>query len=156
DVARVMNLSVDDLGALRKAADRTRKEIRIEKLREDERELVAAFARRLDKVPPHVMAELKKIILKSSSGEQPFQRLRRGIVVPAQSTDTIREYAEKVRSVFVEDDQVEFPIMEVIEFKMARVFDGFFIDVREKETMGEDEGRVLGGSLGLALREDVY
>lgn len=155
-VSRAMNLSVEELAALRKAADRTRKHVTIEKLPEDQRELVAAFARRIDKVPPRMIADLKKIVLKSSDGDEPFQRRRRGIVVPPMSTDNLREFACKVRSVFVEEDQVEFPIMDVIEFRLGVIFDGFYIDVRDKASMGEDEGRVIGGMNGLALREDVY
>jgi Zn-dependent peptidase ImmA (M78 family) len=155
-VSRAMQLTTDELAALRKAADRTRQVVKIEKLPEDQRELVAAFARRLDKVPADMMADLKKIILKSSTGEQPFQRHRRGIVVPPMSTDAIRTFADKVRSAFVEKDKIEFPIMDVIEFRLGMVFDGFYIDIRDKESMGEDEGRVIGGTKGIALREDIY
>jgi transcriptional regulator with XRE-family HTH domain len=156
EVSRAMKLSTEELAALRRGADRTRKEVRIEKLPADQRELVAAFARRLDKVPPEMMDALKKIVLKSSMGEQPFHRHRRGIVVPPMSTDVIRGFAEKVRSAFVEDDHVEFPIMDVIEFRLGMVFDGFYIDVRDAESMGEDEGRVICGTKGIALREDIY
>lgn len=155
-VARAMELSTEQMSDLRKAADRTRKHITIERLPEDQRELVAAFARRLDKIPADMMAELKKIVLKSSDGDQPFHRQRRGIVVPPMSTENLRGFAEKVRSAFVEEDEVEFPIMDIIEFRLGVVFDGFYIDIRDKESMGEDEGRVIGGTKGLALREDVY
>jgi transcriptional regulator with XRE-family HTH domain len=155
-VARAMKLSTDELAVLRKAADRTRKHVTIEKLPADQRELVAAFARRLDKVPAEMIAELKKIVLKSSDGDQPFHRKRRGIVVPPLSIEKLRDFAEQVRSVFVEDDQIEFPIMDVIEFRLGHIFEGFYIDIRDKESMGEDEGRVIGGTKGLALREDVY
>jgi hypothetical protein len=141
---------------LRKAADRIRKDVSIEKLPENQREIVAAFARRLDKVPPDMMAELKKIVLKSSDNEQPFHRTGRGIVVPPISTQNLRKFAEKVRSVFAEDDLIEFPIMDVLEFRLGTVFEGFYIDISEKESVGEDEGRVIGGTKGLALREDVY
>jgi transcriptional regulator with XRE-family HTH domain len=156
EVARAMNLSTNELSVIRKAADRSRKTVAIERLPEDQRELVAAFARRIDKVPPEIMSELKKTILKSILDEQPFQRSRRGIIVPAMSTSTIRAFAEKVRSVFVDDDRIDFPIMDVIEFRLGLIFDGFYLDVRDKESMGEDEGRVIGGTKGLALREDVY
>jgi hypothetical protein len=138
---------------LRKAADRIRKDVSIEKLPENQREIVAAFARRLDKVPPDMMAELKKIVLKSSDNEQPFHRTGRGIVVPPISTQNLRKFAEKVRSVFAEDDLIEFPIMDVLEFRLGTVFEGFYIDISEKESVGEDEGRVIGGTKGLALRE---
>jgi len=155
-VSKAMQLTTEELRALRKAADRTRQVVKIEKLPEDQRELVAAFARRLDKVPAEMMAELKKIFLKSSTGEQPFYRQRRGIVVPPMSTEAIRMFADKVRSAFVEKGTVQFPIMDVIEFRLGMVFDGFFIDIRDKESMGEDEGRVIGGTKGVALREDIY
>jgi Zn-dependent peptidase ImmA (M78 family)/transcriptional regulator with XRE-family HTH domain len=155
-VSRAMGLSTEELSTLRRAADRTRHTVKIEKLPEDQRELVAAFARRLDKVPADMMAKLKQIVLKSSSGEIPFQRNRRGIVVPPMSIPVLRGFAEKVRSAFVEDDQIEFPIMDVVEFRLGLVFEGFYIDVRDKESMGEDEGRVIGGTKGIALREDVY
>jgi transcriptional regulator with XRE-family HTH domain len=155
-VSRAMELSAEEVATLRKAADRTRKEVQVEKLPEDQRELVAAFARKLDKVPPDLVAKLKKIVLKSSSGEQPFQRGRRGIIVPPLSANAIRGFAEQVRSAFVEGDQVAFPIMDVIEFRMSLLFDGFFLDVRDMASMGEDEGRVIAGTNGLALREDVY
>jgi transcriptional regulator with XRE-family HTH domain len=155
-VARAMELTTDELAVLRKAADRTRKEIKIEKLPEDQRELVAAFARRIDRVPADLIAKLKNVVLKSGADEQPFHRSRRGIVVPAMSTNALRDFAEQVRSVFVNDAAIEFPIMDVIEFRMHLIFDGFYIDVRDKQSMGEDEGRVIGGTSGLALREDVY
>jgi transcriptional regulator with XRE-family HTH domain len=94
-VGRAMGLSAEELSILRKAADRTRKEVKVEKLPEDQRELVAAFARRIDKVPAEMMANLKKIILKALSGEQPFHRTRRGIVVPPLSTDVIRGFCRE-------------------------------------------------------------
>jgi hypothetical protein len=103
-----------------------------------------------------MMAELKKIVLKSLDGDEPFERKRRGIVVPPMSTVNLRKFADQVRSVFVEDDKVEFPIMDVLEFRLGAIFDDFYIDIRDKESMGEDEGRVIGGTKGLALREDVY
>ena len=157
DVANAMELTTEDFAALRKAADRTRKHVTIERLPEDQREIVAAFARTLDKVPADMMAELKKIVFKSIGGEQPFHRHRRGIVVPPMSTRSIRDFADKVRSAFVENDQIEFPIMEVIEFKLGMILDGYYLDVRDFEFMGEDEGRLIVTRKGfaLALREDA-
>jgi Zn-dependent peptidase ImmA (M78 family) len=158
EVADAMALTTEELATLRKAADRTRKHVTIERLPEEQREIVAAFARTLDKVPPRLMEELKKIVLKSIRGEQAFHRRRRGIVVPPMSTTTIRDFADKVRSAFVDDDQIEFPIMEVIEFKLGLILDGYYLDVRDAASMGEDEGRLVVTRKGfaLALREDVY
>jgi len=155
-IARAMKLSAAEIKELRRAADRTRKEVQVAKLPEDQRELVAAFARKLDELPSAMMADLKKIVLKSSSSDIPFHRKRRGIFVPPMSTDVIRDFADKVRSAFVEDSQIDFPIMDVLEFRMANLIDGFYVDVQDKETMGPDEGRVVAGENVIALREDVY
>lgn len=155
-VSRAMGLSASEIKELRRAADRTRKEVKVETLREDQRELVAAFARKLDEVPPNIIASLKKIVLKSTADEIPFFRKRRGILVPPMSTKLIRDFADKVRSAFVEDEQIEFPIMDVLEFRMAIIFEDFHIDIQDRETMGENEGTVIPGENGIALREDVY
>jgi Zn-dependent peptidase ImmA (M78 family) len=155
-VARAMKLSATEIKELRRAVDRTRKEVHVEKLPEDQRELVAAFARKLDSLPSDMIADLKKIVLKSSSAEVPFQRKRRGIFVPPLSTPVIRDFADKIRSAFVEDTQVEFPIMDVLEFRMSALVDGFHIDVRDEEAMGDEEGRVVAGVNVIELREDVY
>lgn len=116
-VSRAMDLTTEQLSLLRRGADQTRKTIKIEKLPEDQRELVAAFARRLDKVPAEMMAQLKKIVLKSSSGEAPFHRNRRGIVVPPMSIELLRGFADKVRTAFVEEDQIEKGKIYAIEIK---------------------------------------
>ena len=55
------------------------------------------------------MEALKKVVLKSFFGEIPFERKRRGLLVPPLSTKTIRTFADQVRSVFVEDEKIEFP-----------------------------------------------
>ena len=155
-ISRAMELSAPEIRELRGAADRTRKEVPVQELPEDQRELVAAFARKIDELPSDMMAKLKKIVLKSSESENPFRRHRRGMLVPPMSTEAIREFAEKVRSAFVEDTRIDFPIMDVLEFRMAGLLEGFYIDVRDKELMGGDEGRVVAGKNAIALREDVY
>jgi transcriptional regulator with XRE-family HTH domain len=155
-VARAMKLTAGEIRELRRAADRTRKEVPVSKLGEDQRELVAAFARKLDELPSAMMADLKKVILKSEAGDIPFQRKRRGIYVPPMSTETIREFAEKIRSTFVDDERVDFPIMDVLEFRVATLLEGFYVDVQDKEAMGSEEGRVVAGENVIVLREDVY
>jgi transcriptional regulator with XRE-family HTH domain len=155
-MSRAMELSPSEIRELTKAADRTRKEVRLDKMPAEQRELVAAFARRLDSIPSDMMKALKKVVLQSSAGDIPFERKRRGIRVPPLSTKTIRAFADQVRSVFVEDDQIDFPIMDVMEFRLSAVFDGFYIDVRHEQDMGDDEGRMIAGENVIALREDVY
>jgi transcriptional regulator with XRE-family HTH domain len=155
-LTRAMDLTPTEVKELRRAADRTRKEVLVEKLPEDQRELVAAFARRLDDVPSKIMAELKKIVLKSEGEEAPFHRSRRGIVVPPLSTNIIRNFSDQVRDVFVDADTIEFPIMDVLEFRMSVIFEGFYLDPRDAAFMGKDEGRVIAGTNCIALREDIY
>lgn len=155
-LTRAMDLSPAEVKELRRAADRTRKEVLVEKLPEDQRELVAAFARRLDHVPSKVMAELKKIVLKSAGEDIPFHRSRRGILVPPLSTGTIRNFSDQVRDVFVDSDTIEFPIMDVLEFRMSLIFEEFYLDPRDAAFMGNDEGRVIAGTNCIALREDIY
>jgi transcriptional regulator with XRE-family HTH domain len=155
-ISRALKLSAPEIQMLRRAADRTRKQVRVAQLPEEKRELVAAFARQLDDVPDELITRLKRIVLKSLSGENPFKRQRLGIIVPPRSARWLRSYAEKVRSVFCEEGQIEFPIIDVLEKRMAKAFPEFFLDVVEKEVMGEHEGRVTAGQNGLSLREDVY
>jgi transcriptional regulator with XRE-family HTH domain len=155
-IADAMELSAPEIRLLQRAADQARKEVRVDKMPAEQRELVAAFARRLDDIPADVMEALKKVVLKSRVGEIPFERKRRGIMVPPLSTKKIREFAEQVRSVFVNDDQIEFPIMDIMEFRLSSIFDGFYIDVRDPEYMGDLEGQMIAGEVGIALREDVY
>src|ERR1700686_3447632 len=59
-VARAMDLQAAEIRELRRAADRTRKEVPVQHLPEDQRELVAAFARKIDELPSDMMADLKK------------------------------------------------------------------------------------------------
>ena len=155
-VARAMDLTPPEIRILRRAADQARKEVRVDKMPAEQRELVAAFARRLDDIPADIMRALKKVVLKSIFGEIPFERKRRGLLVPPLSTKTIRSFADQVRSVFLEDSKIEFPIMDVLEFRLSSIFDGFYVDVRDAEYMGDLEGQVLAGGNGIALREDVY
>jgi transcriptional regulator with XRE-family HTH domain len=155
-VSRAMNLTPPEIRSLRRAADQARKEVRLDKLPAEQRELVAAFARRLDDIPADMMRALKKVVLKSLAGEIPFERKRRGLLVPPQSTKAIRAFADQVRSVFVDDEKIEFPIMDVLEFRLAAIFDGFYVDIRDAAYMGDLEGQMLPGENGVALREDVY
>src|SRR5260221_535785 len=54
-VGRAMPIDADELRVLRRTADRTKKEIKVDSLRDEQRELLAAFARKLDDVPDALM-----------------------------------------------------------------------------------------------------
>jgi len=156
-ISRSLELSTEELSGIRKSVDRTRKEVRVDDKKEDDRELIAAFARRLDEIPQDDLDKLKNLLLKSKDDEVPFERKRRGIVVPPQKTKTIRLFADKVRSTFIPDDRIDFPIVEIIEFRIAQFVDqNFVFDVQERSEMADDEGRVPIGGCALILRRDVY
>ena len=155
-IAQRLNLEAAEIKALRLAADRTRKEVRVEKLSGKDRELVAAFARRLDDVPESLLTAVRKVVMESIDGEIPFKRKRRGLVVPPMSTSALRAFAEKIRSLFVDDAQIEFPIIDVLEFKLPKILPHYYLDIQDSTLMGMDEGRVMPGSDVLILREDVY
>ena len=155
-LGRSLDLTADEIKTIRVAADRTRKEVRVDSLSHSDRELVAAFARRLDDVPDDIKDVLRKHVLKSEEGELPFRRKRRGMMVPAQSTGTLRRIAEQVRDIFVGPDKIAFPIMDVLEFRLGKLLEGFVFDVQDRQAMGRDEGRVIAGTNTLILREDIY
>jgi len=155
-VGRAMPISADELRLLRRAADRTKKEIKVDALPDEQRELLAAFARKLDDVPDELMDQLKKIVLKSSALDAPFRRKRPGFVVKAASGAVLRTFAEKVRTLFVSDAETAFPIIPFLEFKLTKVFPDFVLDVRDSDEMGDLEGTVVAGGHVLALRRDVY
>jgi transcriptional regulator with XRE-family HTH domain len=155
-IGQSLDLTGDEIRKLRVAADQTRKEVRVDKLSSQDRELVAAFARRLDDVPETLRIALRKIVLKSQDSEVPFKRQRRGMLVPPMSIAKLRHFAEQVRDVFVEATTVAFPIMDVLEFRLGQVIPDFVLDVQDQDTMGQDEGRVVAGSPVLTLRSDIY
>ncbi|WP_135211886.1 XRE family transcriptional regulator [Vitreimonas flagellata] len=156
NIVNEYGLAVPEVESLRRALDRTKKEVKLDEVSDENRELVAAFARKVDELPQDVIDELKKKVFKSCSGETPFLRRRRGIRVPAHTTLTLWDYADKIRSAFVADDELEFPVMDVLEFRMQRFFPEFCFDVWDADEMDGDEGRVMAGLDGLILRQDVY
>jgi transcriptional regulator with XRE-family HTH domain len=155
-IKRVLQLSPPEEEILHRAADRTRSEIDVDNLSVDQREIVAAFARKLDELPPDIVEEIKKFVFRSANEDTSFRRKRKGILVAPASTRILRELAEQVRSAFVREDQTRFPIMDVLEFRLPKVLNDFYLDVCSPEEMGQDEGRVIAGSNCIKLRQDVY
>jgi transcriptional regulator with XRE-family HTH domain len=155
-ISIAVDLSSGELRELRSAAEKTRKEVRVERLKEDQRELVAAFARRIDELPSDLIEQLKKKVLESIAGETPFQRNRRGFFVPPRSAPWLRQYANNVRAVFDCEKRFDFPIIEVLEHKVHKLFPDFAFDIQDHAAMGKDEGRVPIGKCELILRADVY
>jgi transcriptional regulator with XRE-family HTH domain len=155
-VIKAMSLTTAEAGELQKAADRSKTVIDVDGLHGSQRELVAAFARKVDVLPPEFLEEIKKRVFKSTAGEIPFKRKRKGLLVEAASTRALWDVAERVRSVFVPDDEVFFPVMDVLEFRLPAVEEGFYLDVCSHSEMGSEEGLVIAGSNCIKLRQDVY
>ena len=145
-LSRAMELTAQEVNELGKAKDRTRREIKVDQNKEEDRELIASFARQIDGMPPEKRDAIKKL-LSSLEGEHPFERRRRGLLVPPLSTREIRDRAERVRDAFVPPGEIEFPIIWVLEWGMLQVQPAFVFDVQEEDQMGDDEGRVpVGGN----------
>lgn len=155
-VVKAMGLTPTEAAELQRAADRSRTAIDIDGLQGNQRELVAAFARRLHDLSPEFLEEIKKQVFKSVAGDIPFRRRHRGLLVAPASTRTLWEFAEKVRSVFVGEHDFCFPIMDVLEFRLPVLEAGFHLDVCSHAEMGVEEGLVVAGAKCIKLREDVY
>jgi hypothetical protein len=64
-------LSAEERQELQRAADRSKTFVDVEELGGPQRELVAAFARKLDGLPDDFLEQIKKKVFKSSAGETP-------------------------------------------------------------------------------------
>ena len=155
-IAKALDLTPDEARPLQHAADRTRPTLSVDGLPGPQRELVAAFARNIDALPPEVLDEIRKHVFKAGSGEAPFRRRRPGLLVAPVSTAMLWRVADRVRRAFVDDAEVCFPIMDVLEFRLPRVLPDFHVAIGSRAEMGADEGRVVAGQLAIELREDVY
>lgn len=155
-ISDVLRLSTDETKTLKTAADQTMKEVKVDRLSGDHRELVAQFARTVDELPSDFLDILRKQIYRSYVGERPFNRRRRGLMVTATSTKDLRRFSEQVRAVFVGPSQIEFPIMDVLEFRLQKLLPDYFLRIGDAGTMGGDEGRVHAGESWIMLRQDVY
>jgi transcriptional regulator with XRE-family HTH domain len=155
-VIRALGLTASEALDLQKAADRSKTVVDVDGLQGTQRELVAAFARKLDDLPPEFLEQIKKHVFKSAEGDIPFKRKRKGLLVTPASTRTLWDFAEQVRSAFVGDDEIRFPIMDVLEFRLPTFEEGFYLDICSYEEMGLEEGLVVAGSNCIKLRQDVY
>lgn len=152
-----MGLSAKEHRELQSAADQSRSTIRVDGLAPTKRELVAEFARTIEVMSPEDLAFFRRrIVHRSVEREEPFRRERRGLLVPPASYRALWGLADRVRDIFVGEDVVEFPIMEVVEFRLQAFFPGYYLDVCDYDEMGEDGGRVAAGQNYIQLRKDVY
>lgn len=155
EVAHAMKLTAAQRDELQRAADRTRRDLSVGDLSESKREFVAEFARRVQTMDDFDLDDLKKKIF-PSDGSTPFRRRRRGMLVASASYEKLWGYADQIRSVLVKDDETEFPIAEVLEFKLPRFFDGFCLSICDYDEMNGDEGNAIPQHNMIELRRDVY
>jgi transcriptional regulator with XRE-family HTH domain len=153
--SRAMGLTTEEARSLRSAKEKTLKEVRVDHLASEQREMIAAFARSIDDIPEAVLEQLRNSIFKSTDDEVPFRR-RRGMRVPPMSNVKLEVLAGKVRSVFCTDADDMIPIIEIIEHRLPKLIDNFTFDYRGKVEMGKAEGLVVPGENTLILRSDVY
>jgi hypothetical protein len=155
-VSEALELSPAEAQELQRAADRSKSAVDVDGLHDAQRELVAAFARKLDELPQEFLEQIKKQVFKSTDGDIPFKRRRKGLLVAPASTRAIWDLADRVRAVFVTNDEIYFPIMDVLEFRLSKFEEGFYLDVSSHDEMGPEEWLVLAGLNCIRLREDVY
>jgi transcriptional regulator with XRE-family HTH domain len=165
-VATAMGLSPSETEEVMRAAIRTRADVTLsfDQLGSEERELVAAFARRVNAqgLNDDDIAKLREIVFKTAptfkmAGDPtPYGRRERGFLVPPMKAERIRTLAEAVRSTFVAPGTAEFPIMDVLEFRLQRLMPDFVLECGSREEMGSDEGRTIHGKSTIVLRDDVY
>ena len=72
-VIQALGLTKSEERKLQRAADRSKTAVDVDGLQETQRELVAAFARKLDDLPPEFLDEIKKRVFKSDDGDIPFR-----------------------------------------------------------------------------------
>lgn len=155
-LAAALELDLAEKKNLQRAADQSSVKLELDEFSENQRELVAAFARKIDELPADFLEEVKKKVFKSSQNEVPFKRRRAGMLVAPASADFIWDFANQIRATVVPEDEIFFPIMDILEFRVGKFIEGFYLDVCSYEEMGCDEGRVMVGGNCIKLREDVY
>lgn len=157
-LASALKLNEAETRELIQGAEQTASDLKIniENLRPAEREVMAAFARRInaDGLDDDALNKLREIVFKMANGSQPFRK--RGFLVPPLQTKVIRNFAEKIRATFVKDNVNEFPIMDVLEFRLHVLIPDFVLEVMDAEEMDNDEGRTIHGANKIILRRDVY
>jgi len=79
-----------------------------------------------------------------------------GCRVPPLSKVKIREFATSLRHHLGLDRRSDFPIIEVLEFALPQLIDGFVLEVGSHEEMGHNHGLTYPNKAIIKLREDVY
>lgn len=79
-----------------------------------------------------------------------------GYRVPPLSKVRIREFTALFRRHLGLDHRSDFPIIEVLEFALPQLIDGYVLEVCSREEMGANHGLTYPNKALIKLREDVY
>ncbi len=79
-----------------------------------------------------------------------------GYRVPPLSKLHIRNFATSLRHHLGLDRRSDFPIIDVLEFVLPQLMDGFILQVCSREEMGANHGLTYPNKATIKLREDVY
>ena len=156
EIANAMGLDSDDKFRIQRAADRSKREVRIDQLDGNEKELVAAFARKVGVLPDDLLEQVKKRVFKSNKNHAPFRRNHAGYLVDPRSQRELWDFADSIWDFFCEPGQIYFPIMDVLEFRLNLLFDDYYLDICDLDEMRDEEGRVSASGNSIQLRVDVY
>jgi transcriptional regulator with XRE-family HTH domain len=160
EVAEVLQLTADEKSEVFQAADRTREKLKVGGLSAESRELVAEFARSVDRLNDSQIEAFKKLIrdteFKMAADETPFHRRRRGFLVTGRSQDAIWGIANRARKLLDPSDGEQFPVMEVIEFVLPTMIPGFVLDIRSSEELDGDEARAIPAKNMIVFAESTY
>lgn len=154
-VSSTVGLTTSEIRTLRSAKEQTRKEVRVENLKPEQREMVAAFARNIENLSPDVLAKLRKEIFKSGANEIPFQRKRLGIRVAPLGKTALETKSSAFRNLLCAPDDKAVDIIGILE-SLHLAFKKFSLEIVPPEEMPFDEGQMLNQEETIKLREDVY
>jgi len=79
-----------------------------------------------------------------------------GYRVPPLSKVRIREFAALFRRHLRLDRRPDFPIIDVLEFTLPQLIDGYVLEICSREEMGANHGLTYPNKALIKLREDVY
>lgn len=79
-----------------------------------------------------------------------------GYRVPPLSKLHIRNFATSLRHHLGLDRRSDFPIIDVLEFVLPQLMEGFVMQVCSREEMGANHGLTYPNKAIIKLREDVY
>ena len=72
------------------------------------------------------------------------------------SRKALWESAESIRKLFNPHDKPFLPIMDILEFRLPTLLEGFVLDVQTREELGGDEAITYPAENRIVFRADVY